>query len=97
MATYVLLAKFTDQGVRNVKDTVKRAEAFKAAAKKQKVTVKEFVWTLGTYDCVLLIDAPDDETMTALSLSVGMAGNVQTQTMRAFTSPEMKSILGKMG
>jgi uncharacterized protein with GYD domain len=97
MATYVLLAKFTDQGIRNVKDTVKRAEAFKAAAKKQNVTVKEFVWTLGTYDCVLLVEAPDDETMTAVCLGVGMMGNVQTQTMRAFTSSDMKSILGKMG
>ena len=71
MATYILLCHFTDQGVRGVKDSPKRARAFMAAAKKAGATVKEFYWTLGRYDMVSILDAPDVETVTALGLSVG--------------------------
>jgi uncharacterized protein with GYD domain len=96
MATYVMLAHFTDQGVKAVKDTVTRAGAFKQSAQKHGATVKELFWTLGAYDVVTIIEAPDDATMTALGLSVGALGNVRTQTLRAFSEPEMKSIIGKM-
>jgi uncharacterized protein with GYD domain len=96
MATFVILAGFTDQGIRNVKDTVSRAEAFKGLAKKVGVTVKELYWTLGRYDIVALCEAPDDETATALSLSVSALGNVRSQTLRAFSVDDMKGILGKM-
>ena len=95
MATYLMLANFTDQGIRNVKDTVKRAEAFKGAAKKVGATVKEQYWTLGQYDGALIIEAPDDETMTSLALSLGMLGNVRTQVLRAFTATEIGPILGR--
>ena len=96
MATYVMLAHFTDQGVKSVKDTVTRAEAFKQSAKKHGATVKELFWTLGAYDIVTVIDAPDDATITALGLSAGSLGNVRTQTLRAFSETEMKAIIGKM-
>lgn len=96
MATYLLLANFTDQGIRNVKDTVKRAEAFRALAKKHKSNVKDLYWTLGQYDCALVVEAPDDETMTTLALSVGTLGNIRTQVLRAFTAEEIGPILGKM-
>jgi uncharacterized protein with GYD domain len=96
MATYVMLAHFTEQGVKNVKDTLKRAEAFKQSAKKHGATVKEQFWTLGQFDIVAIVDAPDDATMTALGLSAGTLGNVRTQTMRAFSDTDMKTILGKL-
>lgn len=96
MATYIVLGNFTDQGIRTVKDTAKRAEAFKGMAQKAGVKVKELYWTLGQYDIVTVIEAPDEETATALGLSVGSLGNIRTQTLRAFGAEEMSRILGKM-
>ncbi len=84
MATYVVLANFTDQGVRNAKDSPKRADAFKDMAKKYGATVKDIYWTQGQYDVVTIVDAPDDVTVTALALSVGALGNVRTQTAGFF-------------
>lgn len=96
MATYIALSSFTDQGVRSVKDSPKRADAVKKAAKKLGVNMTQIYWTLGHYDLVAIIDAPDDETATAFSLAVGSAGNVRTQTLRAFDREEMAAILGKL-
>jgi len=97
MAIYVVLANFTDQGVRNVKDSTKRAEAFKELAKSSGATVKDLYWTLGQYDIVATVDAPDDMAITALGLTLAKAGNVRTQTLRAFSQAEMGSILSKVG
>jgi uncharacterized protein with GYD domain len=83
MATYILLASFTDQGIRKVKDSPKRAEAFKGMAKKCGANVKDVFWTLGAYDIVAVVEAPDDTSITALGLSTGALGNVRTQTLRA--------------
>jgi uncharacterized protein with GYD domain len=96
MATYVVLANFTDQGVRNAKDSPKRADAFKEMAKRGGATVKEIFWTQGQYDIVTIVEAPDDITATALTLSVGALGNVRTQTLRAFSAADMQGIIGKM-
>ena len=96
MATYVVLVSFTDQGVRNIKQTTERAKALAAAGTKLGVKVKDTFWTLGAYDAVLVADAPDDEAMTALCLSVGSLGNIRTQTMRAYSADEMSKILPKM-
>ena len=96
MATYIVLTSFTDQGVRGAKDTTKRADAVKEQAKKFGVTVKEFFWTLGTYDVAGIFEAPDDASMTALGLAIGAAGNVRTQTMRAFSREEMNGVLAKL-
>lgn len=96
MATYIILGSFTDQGIRNVKDTAKRAESFKGMAKKLGATVKDLYWTLGQYDVVLTVEAPDDAAMTALALSAGALGNVRTQVLRAFTPAEIGPILGRM-
>ena len=96
MATYVVLANFTEQGVRHAKDSPTRADAFKEAAKKHGATVKELYWTQGQYDLTAIIEASDDLTVTSLSLGLGMLGNVRTQTMRAFSAAEMKTILGKL-
>src|SRR5262245_20120471 len=96
MPTYVLLATYTEQGIKGSKDTVKRTDAVKQLAKKAGATMKESYWTLGAYDVVAVFEAPDDETMTAFSLSVAKLGNVKTQTLRAFSSKEMGGILAKM-
>ena len=96
MATYVLLSKFTDQGIRNVKETTKRAEAFKETARKLGATIKDIYWTLGEYDVIATIEAPDAATVTAVGLSLGAAGNVRTQTLTAFSANEMGQILSKI-
>jgi uncharacterized protein with GYD domain len=96
MATYILLATYTEQGIKGIRDTVKRTEAVKELAKKAGASMKESYWTLGAYDVVAVCEAPDDETMTAFSLSVARLGNVKTQTLRAFSSKDMGGILAKM-
>jgi len=95
--TYILLGNFTEQGMRSVKDTTKRVEAVRAMAKKLKVTVKEAYWTLGQYDVVTILEAPDEAAVTALGLSIGALGNVRTQTLRAFTADEIVPILNRVG
>jgi len=96
MVTYVMLANFTDQGIRNAKDSPKRAEAFKQMAKTFGVTVKELLWTQGQYDIVTVMDAPDESSVMTLSLSLGALGNVRTESMRAFSAADMKEIVDKM-
>jgi uncharacterized protein with GYD domain len=95
MATYIILSNFTDQGVRNVKETTKRADAITETAKKLGVGLKQVFWTLGQYDVVAVCEAPDDASITALGLAIGAAGNSRTQTLRAFTKDEMNAILSK--
>ena len=96
MAMYISLVQFTDQGIRNVKDTVKRGEAAIAEAKKMGMKITEEFWTMGAYDVVVLFDAPDDATMSAFALKVGSMGNVKSQTLRAFRKQEMEGILAKL-
>ena len=96
MPTFVVLASFTAEGIQNVKETIARSEAFKELAKKSGVTVKDMYWTLGRHDIVVTCDAPDDETVTALMLSVASRGFVRSETLRAFSYDEMKKVIGKM-
>ena len=93
MATYILLGTFTDQGIRKIKDTTKRADAIREMGKKAGVEVKEMYWTLGQYDVAAIFDAPDEAAATSLALSIGSQGNVRTQLMRAFTEDEIGPIL----
>jgi uncharacterized protein with GYD domain len=96
VVTYVVLANFTDQGIRNAKDSPKRAEAFKQMANTFGVTVKELFWTQGRYDIVTVVEAPDEFSVMALSLSLGALGNIRSESMRAFSATDMKEIIGKM-
>ena len=96
MATYILLGQFTEQGIRNVKDTTKRAQGLNDLAKKFGATVTSTYWTIGQDDVVAIIDAPDDVAVTGLLLSLGAAGNVRTQTLRAFSADQMAQIIGKI-
>ena len=95
MATYIALLQYTDQGIRNVKETTSRAAAAKEAAAKLGVKFNDLFWTLGQYDLVILAEAPDDETMTAVMLKLASLGNVKSQTLRAFRSNEMEAIMKK--
>ncbi|MGB7770468.1 MAG: GYD domain-containing protein, partial [Pseudolabrys sp.] len=93
MPTYISLVQFTDQGIRAAKDTTHRLADWAAKVKSRGVTVKQMYWTLGQYDQVCVLEAPDDETAAAVLLAADMLGNIRTQTLRAFTVPEMEKIL----
>lgn len=95
MATYVLLLKFTDQGIHNIKETRKRAEGFRAMAEKAGAKVKEVYWTLGQYDGVLILEG-SDEAAAALGMSLGSLGNVRAETLRAFSGDEISRVLEKV-
>ncbi|MGW2637395.1 GYD domain-containing protein [Streptomyces sp. NPDC001348] len=95
MPTFIALLNWTDQGVRNYKDTAKRAEAFGAAVQKLGAKLVNIYWTVGSYDLVAVVEAPDDETATAALLQLGGVGNVRTTTLRAFGREEMEGIIAK--
>jgi len=96
MATYVTLYNFTEQGLRNIRDTVKRAEAAKKAGSEIGINLKEIVWTQGQYDLIAISEAPDEAAASAFSLNLLKAGNLRAQTLRAFTTAEMEKILEKV-
>jgi uncharacterized protein with GYD domain len=96
MATFISLLNFTDQGIRNVKQTLERAQAFREMAGKAGVTVKDIYWTLGDYDVVVVADAPSDEAALSVLLGLGSLGNVRTRTLRAFSAEEMKPVVAKL-
>lgn len=96
MAHFVILVNFTDQGAKAVRETPKRAEAFRAMAEKAGVKINNFLWTLGVYDVVIVCEAADDATVTALGLSAASLGNIRSQTLRGFDLGEMKAIVGRM-
>ena len=96
MATYIVLSSFTEQGIRNVRETTSRADQVREMAKKFNVTVKDIYWTLGAYDVVTLFESQDEQSVTAFCLAIGQTGNVRTQMLRAFSKDEMKGILAKL-
>jgi len=96
MPTYISLVKFTEQGVRTIKDSPKRAEAFRAMCEKLGGRVKDFYWTMGRYDIVTTLEVPDEVTMNAILYSVASLGNVRTETLRASTAQEMSQAIAKM-
>ena len=96
MATFITTLKFTQQGLKGINDTTKRAAALKAAAKKLGAKVTNAYWTMGEYDGVLILEAPDDETATTVLLHLAALGNVHTTTVRAFTATEMDKIVAKL-
>ncbi len=97
MPTYVSLINWTDQGVKNYKDSTRRAKEFSDGVQKAGGRVRELVWTVGQYDIVTVVDFPDDETATAALLQVGALGNIRTSTMRAFDSAQMDAVIRRTG
>ncbi|GED89868.1 GYD domain-containing protein [Streptomyces sp. NPDC056112] len=95
MPTYITLLNWTDQGVRDYKDTAKRAEAFGTAVQKIGAKLLDIYWTVGPYDLVAVVEAPDDETATAALLHLGGVGNIRSTTLRAFGRGEMERIIAK--
>ena len=96
MKTFVTLYNFTDQGLRAIKDTVKRSEAVRAAAAQSGVKIKEILWLQGPYDIVVITETPDDAAANAFGINMLKAGNLRGQTLRAFTALEMAEILEKV-
>jgi uncharacterized protein with GYD domain len=97
MPTYVTLAHWTERGITNYKDFTTRAEDVSKLVESLGGRLRELLCTLGEYDVVAIIDFPDDETATTAALRVGAAGNVRTNTLRAFTIEEMGAIVSKAG
>jgi uncharacterized protein with GYD domain len=95
MPRYVSLIDWTQQGVADFKDTVDRYEAAQQQFQQLGVNFIDVYWTLGEHDIVAVLEAPDDETATAALLATGAQGNIRTNTMRAFTRDEMRSIIEK--
>jgi uncharacterized protein with GYD domain len=96
MATFVVLAQFTDQGIRAIKNSPQRASQTAEMAKTFGCEMKEIYWTLGQYDIVTIVEAPDEQSLMSFGLALGSAGNVRTQTLRAFNKAEFSALLAKL-
>ena len=97
MTTYVSLISWTEQGIRNFRDSTQRAEDFTKLVEGSGGTVQELLWTVGEYDIVCIADFPDEESGVATLLQVGAAGNVRSKTLRAFNADEMRGIIRRAG
>jgi uncharacterized protein with GYD domain len=97
MASYIALTSWTDQGIKSFGNTIDRAEAAGQLAAKVGVTIKQIYWTMGAYDIVSILEAADDESVTAFMLALSSLGNLRTTTMRAFDAAEMREIVAKAG
>jgi uncharacterized protein with GYD domain len=95
--TYITLINWTDQGAKNFKDTVDRYDAAQEAVGKAGVSFRDVFWTIGPYDIVGIVDAPDDESLTAALLTICGGGNIRTTTLRAFDRGEMRSVIERAG
>jgi uncharacterized protein with GYD domain len=96
MPTYLVLGNFTDQGIRGVRDSLKREDAFRKQCEKVGVRVRDLYRTMGRYDLAAVLDAPDDVALSGLLYSVGALGNIRTETLRAFTRQETEEAIAKM-
>jgi len=96
MQTYLVMGQFTDQGIKNVRETTVRADRFRQIAKECGVKVREIMWLMGDYDVINIVEAADEESLAALLLKVGAWGNVKTTTYRAFSKSDMEAVIAKM-
>jgi uncharacterized protein with GYD domain len=96
MPTYVVLGKMTQQGIQTVKDIPKRRTATKEAATALGITWRESYLTMGQYDAVFILDAPNDEAIAKFALQTGIRGNLSTQTLRAFGEAESDALTGSL-
>ena len=97
MATFISTVKFTEKGIQGIRDSSKRAVAFKTSAKKMGVKVTGVYWTLGYFDGVIIFEASDDETAAAAMIQLSGQGFVHTTTSRAFEANEIEKVVGKLG
>jgi len=96
MARYIMLTNWTEQGIKNVKESPKRLDAAKTLAKKLNGEIVEFYMTTGAHDMVVMLEAPDDEAAAKFALSLGSGGNVRTTTLKAFSEQSYRSIIGTL-
>ena len=96
MPTYISLVGFTQKGVENIKQSPTRLETAKKVYRSLGGEMKQFYLTLGRYDAVVVAEAPDDDTAAKVALALGSAGNVRTETLRAFTEDEYRKIVGAL-
>lgn len=96
MAHYVVLINFTEQGVKTIKDVSKRQAAARQAFEKAGGKLDQVYLTMGSYDAVAIVEAPNDEAAAAVLLSLGGLGNVRTTTLRAFTEAETAKLVGNI-
>ncbi len=93
MSTYISLINYTDQGIRNVKDSPKRLEAARQLIGELGGSMTGFYLTMGTYDLVAIIELPNDQAAAQFALRMGAAGNIRTTTLKAFTESEYHEII----
>ena len=96
MGKYVLLLNWTDQGIRNVKDTIKRAESFRSYLEKRGGKLSDILYTFGQYDIVAIAELPNDEIAMSVSLGTGALGNVRVTTLKAFNLDETRRIVDEL-
>ncbi|MFN8633440.1 MAG: GYD domain-containing protein [Chloroflexota bacterium] len=96
MVTYVSLLKWTEQGIKDAKATVDRAEQARQVIEQMGGKMTSIFWTQGMYDIVAITEFPDEETATAFLLTLGKLGNLRSETLRGFTADEMRRILEKV-
>lgn len=95
MATYIALLDYTDQGIRNLKDSPRRADAFNEFAEKAGAKIVGQYWTIGSHDGVLILDAPTEEIAASVLLHLAAGGNVRSTTLRAYDWAEAQEIIGE--
>ena len=96
MARYIALVNWTDQGVKNIKDSAKRVDAARDLAKKLGCTMGDFFMTIGPYDMVVMLDAPDDEAAARFNLTLASGGNVRTTTLKALSEDSYRKIVASL-
>jgi uncharacterized protein with GYD domain len=97
MATYVSLINWTEKGIQNFQETTQRAQQFTRLVEGNGGTVRELLWTVGSYDLICIADFPDEETGVAVLLQVNSQGNIRSSTLRAFSAVEMSDIIRRTG
>lgn len=93
MGTYIVLLDYTDQGIRNIKNSPHRADQFNAMAEEAGARVIAQYWTIGSHDGCLILEAPNDETAAAILLALGASGNVRTTTLRAYEWADAQGLI----
>lgn len=96
MATYAIVSNWTDQGIKNVKETIQRMQQFRSNCEQRGIKVISYYWTQGRYDNLVILEAPDEKAVMATVLASGLMGAVHTETLRAFNEAEMSAILQKV-
>jgi len=95
MVTFIALLDYTDQGIRNIKDSPHRADQFNEMAERTGARIVAQYWTIGSHDGVLVLEAPNDEVAASVLLALGAAGNVRTTTLRAYEWAEAQGLFEK--